>query len=260
MEVLFYKYQGTGNDFVMLHNLDGKYDDLSINQVRLLCARRFGVGADGLIKINAHPNFAFEVDYFNADGSKSFCGNGARCSVAFAEHLGINVDTCEFWAIDGKHVARKQKDLIHLGMSNVQQVAQIGSDYILDTGSPHFVRFIDDLTSEDIVAFGKTIRYSEAYKQEGINVNLAQEITETELRVLTYERGVEDETYSCGTGVTAVVLAYAKKKGLFGLHQIDVQVKGGHLAVRFNRIQEDQFQEISLIGPGEFIYSGMIHV
>ncbi len=260
MKVLFSKYQGTGNDFVMLDNLDGKYNQLTVKQIQHLCDRRFGVGADGLIKINAHSTLDFEVDYYNSDGSKSFCGNGARCSISFAEKLGIDVIDCTFLAIDGLHKAHKIDELIYLGMGDVENIQLSESDFILNTGSPHFVRFTDNLTEIDIVELGRKIRYSEPFKKEGINVNVAEVKADKQLNVLTYERGVEDETFSCGTGVTAVALAYAKLKKLEGKHTVQIQVKGGLLAVNFNRVGENSFKNIELIGPGEFVFSGEIDV
>ena len=260
MKISFSKYQGTGNDFVMLDNLKGRYDSLTISQIQLICDRRFGVGSDGLIKINSHNSSDFEVEYFNSDGSKSFCGNGARCSVAFAETLGVNVSDTSFLGVDGLHKASKNQDIISLEMGNVSEVRKIENDFVIHTGSPHYIRFINAVNDLDIVQFGKEIRYSDEFKKEGINVNLVEIIDSKNLIVNTYERGVEDETLSCGTGVTACVLAFAYQTELIGEHKVSVKVKGGNLSVSFNQEKLGVFHNIHLIGPGEFVFSGEINV
>ena len=260
MKISFSKYQGTGNDFVMLDNLNGQYDSLTIPQIQLICDRRFGVGSDGLIKINSHNSSDFEVEYFNSDGSKSFCGNGARCSVAFAETLGVNVSDTSFLGIDGLHKASKNQDVISLEMGDVSEIRKIENDFVIYTGSPHYIRFIDAINDLDIVQFGKKVRYSEEFKNEGINVNLVEIVDANNLIVNTYERGVEDETLSCGTGVTACVLAFAYQTQLLGEHKVSVKVKGGNLSVFFNQKTLGKFTIIHLIGPGEFVFSGEINV
>jgi len=259
MLVKFYKYQGTGNDFVMVDNLSGEYDELSIEQIKFICDRKFGVGADGLIKINRSENAAFEVDYYNSDGSKSFCGNGARCAVAFADFLGVNVDNVQFYAFDGVHDAAFNQLEVRLDMTDVNSVKLIGEDFEIYTGSPHYIRFVDDLNNNNIIDFGKSIRYNDIYNLEGINVNLAQIIHENKLEVLTYERGVEDETLSCGTGVTAVVLAYAFEKGLSD-GEVSVKVKGGDLKVAFSQVEKGVFRNVQLIGPTKYVFKGEIDV
>jgi diaminopimelate epimerase len=260
MKISFSKYQGTGNDFVMLDNLNGQYDSLTIPQIQLICDRRFGVGSDGLIKINSHNSSDFEVEYFNSDGSKSFCGNGARCSVAFAETLGVNVSDTSFLGIDGLHKASKNQDVISLEMGDVSEITKIENDFVIYTGSPHYIRFIDAINDLDIVQFGKKVRYSEEFKNEGINVNLVEIVNANNLIVNTYERGVEDETLSCGTGVTACVLAFAYQTQLLGEHKVSVKVKGGILSVFFNQETLGKFTTIHLIGPGQFVFSGEINV
>jgi len=260
MKISFSKYQGTGNDFVMLDNLNGQYDSLTIPQIQLICDRRFGVGSDGLIKINSHNSSDFEVEYFNSDGSKSFCGNGARCSVTFAETLGVNVSDTLFLGIDGLHKASKNQDVISLEMGDVSEIRKIENDFVIYTGSPHYIRFIDAINDLDIVQFGKKVRYSEEFKNEGINVNLVEIVNANNLIVNTYERGVEDETLSCGTGVTACVLAFAYQTQLLGEHKVSVKVKGGILSVFFNQETLGKFTTIHLIGPGQFVFSGEINV
>jgi diaminopimelate epimerase len=260
MEICFHKYQGTGNDFIMIDNLNGAYDDLSIDQIIRLCDRRFGVGADGLILINFHSVHDFEVDYYNADGSKSFCGNGARCSVAFAETLGLNVTDVTFMAIDGAHKAYKKGAMVCLEMNDVSGIESDGEDKVLNTGSPHYVKEVVDLTSEDVVDFGRKVRYSDKYRKEGINVNLMQSKGSDKIGVLTYERGVEDETLSCGTGATACALVHGMSAGSIGENEVFVEVKGGELLVAFEKKTDGSFRKVTLTGPAEFVFSGKIVV
>jgi diaminopimelate epimerase len=259
MKINFSKYQGTGNDFVMLDNLSGNYDDLTISQVQQICDRRFGVGADGLIKINKSSIGAFEMDYYNADGSKSFCGNGARCAVDFAASLGIAVENVKFDAIDGLHNASANSLQVRLKMNDVLEVKKDGNAFVLYTGSPHYVLYNDDLSTKNITEIGREIRYSSTYKQEGINVNLVQRINENEISIATYERGVEDETLSCGTGATACALVQDFLSDL-PLNQVKVKVKGGELMVEFERVSSGHYQNIYLSGPATFVFSGEINV
>ena len=208
----FYKYQGTGNDFVMIDNRSGEWDNLSIKNIQKLCDRRFGIGADGLIKINTKEGVDFEVDYYNSDGSKSFCGNGARCSVAFAHFLSIfKNNKTVFTAIDGLHKAEITEDIVKLKMGDVNDINIDGSDSVLDTGSPHYVKYVEDIANFNVFAEGNHIRNSENYREKGINVNFVENISDDEIFVRTYERGVEDETFSCGTGVTASALTFLQK-------------------------------------------------
>jgi diaminopimelate epimerase len=260
MNIHFYKYQGTGNDFVMLDNRDGIYDFVGVNEVKKICDRRFGIGADGLIKINTHPTLTFEMDYYNSDGSKSFCGNGARCSVAFADFLGVECQNVDFWAIDGCHTATLKEEKVALAMNNVNEIHEVASDYLLHTGSPHYIQFVDDVAQVYVFTKGNSIRNQDSYKLEGVNVNFVQVINEQELFVRTYERGVEDETLSCGTGVTAAVLAYGFKIGLKDKHTIRVKTLGGELEVVFRVQEHGQFNEIQLLGPAKQVFKGEIDV
>ena len=260
MKIIFYKYQGTGNDFVMLDNRDGKYDSLTLEHIVSLCDRRFGIGADGLIRINSHETYDFEVDYFNSDGTKSFCGNGARCAVAFAETLGIDVSLAVFMAIDGVHEARKVEDIVHLRMNNVDQVECGEENCTANTGSPHYIIFVDDVKKEDVLAKGQSVRFSEKYQKEGINVNLIETVGDHSIRIRTYERGVEDETLSCGTGATACALAFAELNGWLGEHLVEVGVEGGDLKVALQRLESGEFVNIELIGPAKFVFKGEMDV
>jgi diaminopimelate epimerase len=254
--VSFEKYQGTGNDFVMLDNRNGHFDELTIETIQYLCNRKFGIGADGLIWVKHHPTLDFEMRYFNADGSRSFCGNGARCAVKFAQSLNMFSTECRFLAIDGEHYAFESNNQIHLQMADVDNINQLNDAWILDTGSPHYVEFCNTLGAKNIVEYGKEIRYSPQFKEKGINVNLVAEMAEG-ISMETYERGVEDETLSCGTGATAAAIVFAQKKALIGEFKISVQVKGGQLAVS-GRVQDNRFTDLFLIGPATKVFHGEI--
>ena len=260
MIIHFEKYQGTGNDFVMLDNLSGQYDLLTIEQISHLCDRRFGVGADGLIKINRHADYDFEVDYYNSDGSKSFCGNGARCAVKFAGTLGLAIDNCRFLGIDGEHKAQFKNGLVYLDMLPVGTIEQLKDAFVLQTGSPHYVKFSEDLSTENIVEYGKSIRYSDQFKKDGINVNLVKRVANDSIQIETYERGVEDETLSCGTGATACALVLATTENRIGDYEISVAVKGGNLKVAYSYLGNNSFENIQLIGPAECVFKGTMDV
>ena len=260
MKIEFHKYQGTGNDFILLDNLEGHYSSLTLPQIQFLCDRKFGIGADGLIKINAHDSSDYEVEYFNSDGTKSFCGNGARCAVAFAETLGFPISETHFLAIDGLHTARKSGDLIALNMADVKHVQSAEKDFILHTGSPHYVKFVTDLSSENVYTTGREIRYSEQFLKDGINVNLVEMQSDGSLKIATYERGVENETLSCGTGATACALVSSLMHNRIGSNSIKVAVKGGELRVNFTNIDNAEFSEIQLIGPAVFVFKGEMNV
>ena len=252
----FYKYQGTGNDFVMIDNRLGEWDDLSIENIQKLCDRRFGIGADGLIKINSAEGVDFEVDYYNSDGSKSFCGNGARCSVAFAHFLDMIEDKTTFTAIDGIHEAEIKNGIVKLKMGDVNNISTDGNDFVLNTGSPHYVKYVEMLKNYNVYKNGNEIRNSETYKKEGINVNFVEKISDKELFVRTYERGVEDETYSCGTGVTAAALTFMQNKDL---KAVKVKTLGGNLKVYAEK-EDASFKNIWLEGPAKQVFKGKIQL
>jgi diaminopimelate epimerase len=258
MKVLFSKYQGTGNDFVMLDNFDGRYSQLSLEAIQFMCDRKRGIGADGLILLNTSNSADFEVDYYNADGSKSFCGNGARCAVAFAHRLRKIGEFTRFDAIDGIHTSELKEGIVRLEMLDVQEIKHLGDDYLIDTGSPHFIRFVEQPGELDIVSFGRRIRYSDPFREEGVNVNLLCE-QEEGLFVATYERGVEDETLSCGTGVTACALAYMDRHGLQE-EAIKIETLGGHLKIEAQRNPEGGYCNIWLSGPAQFVFDGTIEL
>jgi diaminopimelate epimerase len=261
MTIDFYKYQGTGNDFVILDNRDNKYDGLTRKQVKHICDRRFGIGADGLMLLAKKEGYDFEMVYYNADGNESsMCGNGGRCLVKFAHHMGMNKTTYHFIATDGEHDADIGMDqtIVRLKMKDVSQVEEHSAYAILNTGSPHFVKFANNVREVDVVESGRDIRNSAPFKQEGINVNFVESVDDDSIFVRTYERGVEDETMSCGTGVTASALMSAHNAK--GFNRVEVQTPGGHLSVEFEKIDDDHFENIWLCGPAEFVFKGQVKV
>lgn len=260
MEIAFYKYQGTGNDFVVLDNRAGKYR-LTNDQVRRICDRRFGIGSDGLMLLNEKSGYDFEMKYYNADGKEgSMCGNGARCIVKFAYHLGIHKERYKFTAYDGEHEAEIDTDgIISLKMNDVTHVRKFHSDYILNTGSPHYIKMVTDVMDLDVYKKGHEIRYSKEFEQEGINVNFVEQMDEADkIFVRTYERGVEDETLSCGTGVTAAALVCWHNEN--GFNEVEVRTTGGLLSVEFDKINDSGFTNIWLCGPAEKVFEGTVEI
>ena len=244
MIIPFYKYQGTGNDFVMIDNRKGVFDKENVALVQKICDRRFGVGADGLILIEDIDDLDFNMIYFNADGSKSFCGNGSRCAVAFAKFLGIIEDQAMFLSTDGEHEAWISKDgQVSLKMHDVEAIEKGDAYYFINTGSPHYIAEVSDVAVVDVYQEGKAIRNNERFKAEGTNVNFVKYGSES-IDVRTYERGVEGETLSCGTGVTAAALSWADKHQSNG-GKVEVNTKGGELSVAFKR-NEKGFHDIWL--------------
>ena len=256
MEIQFYKYQGTGNDFVMIDDRQITFDDQDLDQVRKLCDRKFGIGSDGLILIRNHPDFDFEMIYFNADGSQSMCGNGARCAVAFSAFLGIIGQKTKFLAIDGPHEAVIVEDRVELLMGNVSSIDPQGLDFFVNTGSPHHIRLVEDVLDYPVYEEGKKIRYDACYSPGGTNVNFVQPIEADQVFVRTYERGVENETLSCGTGVTAAALVFGVKNNL---QKVKIKTPGGNLSVRFQGNAKEGFHDIWLIGPAQQVFSGKIN-
>lgn len=258
MKYHFYKYQGTGNDFVIIDNRDGKIE-LTQEQVHLICDRRFGIGADGLMLLNSLEGYDFQMVYYNSDGNPgTMCGNGGRCLTKFAYDQGIRPEKYRFLASDGLHLAELGNlGWIHLKMKDVDNITILHGDSILDTGSPHYVKHVNHVHDINVVEEGREIRYSKAFEEKGINVNFV-ETTDKNIIVRTYERGVEDETFSCGTGVTACALVFAHNEN--GFNRIEVQTKGGHLAVEFDKLDDTRFENIWLCGPADFVFSGEIEL
>ena len=261
----FSKYQGAGNDFVMVDQRKASYLDKSDRTtIARLCDRRFGVGADGLILLQNHPDYDFEMVYFNADGREgSLCGNGGRCTVAFARHLGLIGAKCQFLAVDGPHEAlvNGSGDWVELKMHDLSEVKKGSDFYEMDTGSPHYVQLVEGLPELDVLRRGREVRNSAPYEQAGINVNFIEPTAEG-FAIRTYERGVENETLACGTGVTAAAIAYAlqfpeRADRLLTKGGIPAGAQGGSLKVRFER-DRTAFRNIWLCGPATFVFSGEV--
>ncbi|MEO5942456.1 MAG: diaminopimelate epimerase [Ferruginibacter sp.] len=256
----FYKFQGTGNDFVIFDNRDGALNNLTNKQVKHLCDRRFGIGADGLMLLSEKEGYDFEMIYYNSDGNPStMCGNGGRCLVKFASLMGIHKYTYRFVAVDGPHEADiDNTGMIRLKMKNVDEIDEHTSYAVLNTGSPHYVKFVSDIHNIDVVETGRDIRNSKPYAAEGINVNFLENTGEDSIYVRTYERGVEDETYSCGTGVTAASLVSAHNQR--GFNRIEVQTPGGNLSVEYTKLDETHFENIWLCGPAVMSFKGEVEI
>jgi len=258
LRLRFYKYHGTGNDFLLVDNREGLFKP-QMQVIALLCHRRFGIGADGLILLNTVEGYDFGMQYFNADGREStMCGNGGRCVVAFADFLSLSAGPFRFQGIDGEHtgiILRKSGTIceVRLSMQPVKECKNSDDYYLLDTGSPHLVRFVDDPGAVDVVSEGRRIRNLPEFMPDGINVNFAR-YNENELIVRTYERGVEDETLSCGTGVTAAALAYASVTNLH-TGPVRVSTNGGILTVYFEKSTAG-YSDIYLEGGAVRVFQG----
>ena len=260
MKISFYKYQGTGNDFVVLDNRKGEYNNLTLKQIKRLCDRRFGIGGDGLMLLNKHQAADFEMEFYNANGKEgSMCGNGGRCMVKFAKDLGIFRSIYKFSAIDGFHEGTMDDNgMVSLKMNDVDKVITHGYDYVLNTGSPHYVHLAVDVMHIDVCKRGREIRYSEDFAKEGINVNFVEVLDEPDkILVRTYERGVEDETFSCGTGVMAAAIVTFHNDN--GFNRVDVKTKGGKLSVEFDK-KGSSFKNIWLNGTVEKVFEGSIEL
>ena len=256
MSIPFTKYHGTGNDFIMVDQTVHHWiqpDNRSL--VARMCDRHFGIGADGLILIQSTGEADFQMIYFNADGGVgTLCGNGSRCAVHFARTLGVAFTRHQFLAADGIHAfSQDERDWIGIHMADPLIQSSTLETYLIDTGSPHFIRFMDELTTIDVVQEGRAIRNRPEFPQ-GINVNFVQ-WADGRLRVKTYERGVEDMTLSCGTGATASSIALALKNQYRGEQSIPVDVPGGSLEIRF-REQHATFTEVWLWGPATPVFTG----
>jgi len=257
MKYIFYKYQGTGNDFVIIDNREDRFYKNDSKRIARLCDRRFGIGADGLILLEEHYSCDFRMIYFNADGHESsMCGNGGRCITHFAHFLGIIKDQATFEAIDGLHHAVIDGGVIKLQMQSVTEINKDKDAVVLDTGSPHYVTLTSNVSEIDVNKEGAKIRFSKPYHEKGININFVEKINDGEFMVRTYERGVEGETLSCGTGVTAIALAM-HYIGETEKNLVTLQTKGGTLQVNFKSGQR-VYQDIWLIGPANQVYKGEI--
>lgn len=260
MNFEFYKYHGTGNDFIIVDNRKLKVN-LSTKQIAHLCHRRFGIGADGLMLLQNKKGYDFEMVYYNSDGNESsLCGNGSRCITAFAKSIGvIKKNIAKFLATDGEHEAIIKKNGVSLHMNDVSNIEVHPDHYYLSTGSPHYVKFTSEVKSADIVSEGRNIRYSDRFKKEGVNVNFAEKNGKG-IFVRTYERGVEGETLSCGTGVTASALASSIHGISTAKNHCKISTLGGELLVHFHRGKGNSFTDIWLEGPATFVYKGEINL
>ena len=259
MKLHFYKYQGAGNDFIMVDNRDLSFPKTNTHIINKLCDRRFGIGADGLILLESSKNEDFTMLYFNADGNEgSMCGNGGRCIVAFAKQLGIIKNETTFNAVDGLHYATIENEIVSLKMIDVNEIKVSDSHAFLNTGSPHHIQFCKNIAEIDVKELGAKIRYGAPYLETGTNVNFAEKITANSFKVRTYERGVEDETLACGTGVTAVAIA-AHKTNKTNENSIMIEVLGGDLEVSFKKVK-NIYTNIFLKGPAQFVFEGKIAV
>jgi len=258
MILSFHKYQGTGNDFIIIDNRNEVLKRSNSALYQFLCDRRFGIGADGVILLQEHNQYAFEMVYFNADGKESsMCGNGGRCIVDFAKRLGIIKNDTTFYAIDGEHKASfHTDDTVALKMLVYENIDVHNNGYVAETGSPHYVQFIDDVEQINIIEQAHAIRYSDTFKEKGINVNFANtSLTNNMVMMRTYERGVENETLSCGTGTVAVAMVARQYfDELKNAATVDVQTKGGNLQVHFKK------DGVWLQGKATFVFAGEIEV
>jgi diaminopimelate epimerase len=260
MLLQFYKYQATGNDFILIDNRDMRLPRGDQGWIQQLCHRRYGIGGDGLMYLQAHPDYDFEMVYYNSDGRESsMCGNGGRCMTLFAQLLGMASGIMQFLAPDGVHTGEVLPDgTVTISMRDVTQVYQHELDYVLDTGSPHFVHFVTDIREFPVVERGRLIRYAEPVRELGINVNFVERVASDSIYVRTYERGVEDETLSCGTGVvaSAVALCHSHQSHLPTVY---VETLGGKLRVDLDYVA-DSYIHIKLIGPAMQVFTGQAHI
>ncbi len=259
MEITFYKYQGTGNDFILIDNRELFFDISKTDNIAKMCHRKFGIGADGLILLENSENTDFKMVYFNADGNEStMCGNGGRCIVHFAHFLNIIDKSCAFEAVDGLHHASIENKQIKLQMIDVQKVITKSDAVFLNTGSPHHIDFTENLATINVKEKGKKIRYGKPYFDEGTNVNFAQQINTNTFKVRTYERGVEDETLSCGTGVTAVAIAAFETKKTTKTNII-LETLGGNLEVSFTP-KDNSYTNVFLKGIATQVFKGIYSI
>lgn len=255
MEYIFYKYQGTGNDFVIIDNRQKKFSKNNTKLIAQICDRKFGVGADGLLLLEDHSSVDFTMHYYNADGNiGSMCGNGGRCMVHFANYLNIIDSFAVFEAIDGIHEATINKNIVSLSMNDVDTVKISGTHSFVNTGSPHHVQMVSKLESVDVVTLGREIR-TNMYGEAGANINFVEKNDDDSFSVRTYERGVENETLSCGTGVTAVALAMYEN-GMTNSLTVTLKTSGGDLSVSFIK-SESGYESIKLIGPATQVFKGI---
>lgn len=259
MKIPFFKYQGAGNDFVIVDNRKGFFPKDNHDIIKHCCDRKFGIGADGLMLLETDEFTDFKMDYYNADGHPgSMCGNGGRCIVAFAKYLGIIENETTFEALGKVYEANFSESKVNLKMMDVEDINVFEDHVFLDTGSPHHVEFIENIKEFNVVDEGRRIRHGAPYFEAGSNVNFVEKIDNSTFSVRTYERGVEDETLSCGTGVTAVALAsYHLDKT--SEKTVNIITPGGELKIAFEK-EGDNYKNIVLTGPATFVFKGTIEI
>lgn len=256
MNIPFFKYHGTGNDFIIIDDRENTQPKLTEKDIREMCTRHFGIGADGLMLFRTREGYDFKMDYYNADGRPgTMCGNGGRCMVKFAADSGIIKPNYCFYSSDGEHTAEiDESGIIKLSMNDVNIIELAEAGLVINTGSPHLVKLTKNIDDINVNEEGRAIRNSAPYKTEGINVNFVEKTGSDSIYVRTYERGVENETLSCGTGITAAALANAHNES--GFNHVNVKTAGGLLYVEFDKVGENKFTNIRLCGPATFVYTG----
>ena len=258
MKIKFYKYQGAGNDFVMIDNRDNNFP-VNTATIAKLCDRNFGIGGDGLILLENDSEQDFKMVYFNSDGNEStMCGNGGRCIVRFAHDLEVTSDNMTFNAIDGLHHAKVDGETIRLQMIDINEVEDHDSYLFMNTGSPHHVEFVDNVKNVDVFNRGKAIRNGAPYYEKGSNVNFVEVLPNNQLKIRTYERGVEDETLACGTGITAAAIA-SYVRGFVQSNNVAIEALGGKLSVNFDE-KNNTFENVWLNGPAVRVFEGEIEI
>jgi len=259
MSIKFYKYHGTGNDFILIDGMQSAIEEeFNREIIAKICHRRFGIGADGFIILSPSEDTDFNMIYYNSDGNRSsMCGNGSRCLIRFAHSLGYIGEHTTFEAADGLHEGKVMAEVISVKMKDVTEIEKISADYFLDTGSPHYVQFAQDIDALKIREEAHKIRYDDRFKSEGTNVNFVEAFAQG-IQVRTYERGVEDETYSCGTGVVAAALAHNFLNPASG-KEIKIRTKGGNLTVSFE-LEDGHYKNIWLTGPAQKVFEGQLEL
>lgn len=261
MDIEFYKYHGAGNDFVIVDDRNNSFPEKDrTSYVQKICERHFGVGSDGLILIQEDDEYDFYMEFFNPDGSQSFCGNGSRCAVMFSSHMGIIGETCTFNSIHGLNEGKVvDANNVSLKMFDVSRIEIGEGHHFIDTGSPHYNIYVDEVDKIDLIPFARNIRYNDRFGSEGTNVNIIQKVKEGSIKVRTYERGVENETLSCGTGVTACAISEMITT-LISKGGVEIETKGGKLFVNISDVSKNGAEGILLTGPAKFVYKGEINV
>ena len=257
MILKFDKYQGAGNDFIILNNFDGLFSKLSEHQFREMCDRHNGIGADGIILLKPANNADFEMEYYNSDGKlSSLCGNGARCAVLYAYKNKIIGEKTKFRAIDGIHEAwLTSSEKVKIQINEIKKILKHEESFIINTGSPHYVKIMDNISDLNVKKKGSEIRYSKDFIPEGINVNFLQKINNSNFLIRTYERGVEDETLACGTGAVAAAIVMRNIGETSGNTNLEIETLGGTLIVNFD-FQNSVYKNIFLEGPARYVFSG----